>query len=282
MIPLHLYWLPVEPKFDAALRAIRSSEGDFSEIFTRLKHLANTRLNFVQTMKLDRILQRTLRDCGECDVVPRIRLALLASSTIEHVLPSIRVAGLRRGLVVDCYVAPYGQYWQQVIDSKSDFHKFNPDVVFLSLDAQTATTDLSLTADSQAVTDTINNWIESIRKIWARIHQDLNSVVVQQTFLDLTLPLFGGFDLHVPASPTSLVRHFNRALFDAAASDGVLLIRTESADESLVTVATDAEREGKPIFYLVDSEAADGGAWAEAGAYPVADPTRLDQIFDYL
>ena len=45
---------------------------------------------------------------------------------------------------------------------------------------------------------------------------------MQQSFVDIAAPLFGGFDRFVPASPARLVGLMNESLADAAAEQGVL------------------------------------------------------------
>ena len=49
-----------------------------------------------------------------------MRLAVLGSSTLTHLLPAIRVAGLRRGIWVDAYEMDYGQYLKERRDPESD------------------------------------------------------------------------------------------------------------------------------------------------------------------
>ena len=51
------------------------------------------------------------------------------SSTLTHLVPGIRVAGLRRGLLIEVYEAPYGTYRQELTDPASGLHAFRPTVV---------------------------------------------------------------------------------------------------------------------------------------------------------
>ena len=59
-------------------------------------------------------------------VSPPIRLAVLASSTVDHLLPAIRVGGLRRDLWIDIHTPDYGQYTQALMDPTSELHAFQP------------------------------------------------------------------------------------------------------------------------------------------------------------
>jgi hypothetical protein len=108
-----LAWLPVHDDLGAALRDARA-ERDLRRRLRKLADLANHRRDFVATEKLGRYLSECLRQDGaeaatsEARLSP-CRLAILASHSVDHLVPAIRVAGLGRRLALTTYVAPYGQ-----------------------------------------------------------------------------------------------------------------------------------------------------------------------------
>src|SRR5690606_35667738 len=106
--PAPLYWLPPVEDFDAALAGLREAAGaeDATACLMALRALAEHRLDFVQTGRLDRLLGK-LADSLPADA-PRLRLAIAGSSTLDHLAPGIRVGALRRGLIVELLVCPYG------------------------------------------------------------------------------------------------------------------------------------------------------------------------------
>ncbi|HLX97608.1 MAG TPA: hypothetical protein VKR62_02840, partial [Roseiarcus sp.] len=93
-------WLPVAPDFrgdlGAALGQAKPAEG-----LERLAALAGHRLGFVETVQLDRALARL--GLKEAAGFASIRLAIVASSTVDHLAPAIRVAGLRRRLLIEVH-----------------------------------------------------------------------------------------------------------------------------------------------------------------------------------
>src|ERR1700682_4890862 len=109
-----LNWLPVVPDFPGSLRKALDA-ADSAERLEKLASLAQYRLGFVETIQLGRAL-------GELVLKPMygfsyVRLAILASSTVDHLAPTIRVAGVRRRLLIDVHVGAYGQYRQEVLDA---------------------------------------------------------------------------------------------------------------------------------------------------------------------
>jgi predicted enzyme involved in methoxymalonyl-ACP biosynthesis len=217
MIPFDLHWLPENPGFGDALRSTAQERGSFDDMLSRFRTLATSRLDFVKTAKLDRAFQAVRSDFADADIrTPRIKIGILSSCTVDHLVPGIRVGGLRRGLVVDCYVAPYGQYHQEVLDPSSGLRRFAPDVVLLSLDSQAALSEIPLTAGAQEADAVVGERIDEIVHLWERIQNDIGAVVMHQAVLDRSAPLFGSFELRVPASPTRLIQQLNRLLSDRA------------------------------------------------------------------
>ena len=98
--------------------------------------MANTRIDFLQTNRLDKILQRSLpaapTNAGPCQ---HLKLAVLSSSTADHLTPALRVAALRRNLQLETYVGEYGMYRQALQDEASDLFAFQPDALLFAFDA---------------------------------------------------------------------------------------------------------------------------------------------------
>ena len=120
-----------------------------------------------------------------------MRLAVLASSTVDHLSPAIRVAGLRRKLLIDVHGGAYGQYRQELLDPTSSLHQFAPQAVLFSLTAREAIAGVPLTATAAEVDETIARFIGELRSFWRKAREIGNAAIIQQTFLDVTEPVFG-------------------------------------------------------------------------------------------
>lgn len=220
-----LYWLPVAEEFQNSLSEIRRKATDQAGIATNLQRLANSQIDFLQTIKLDRVLQAMLSRIGPAfDDLPRLKLGILGSNTLDHLLPSIRIAGLRRGLIIEVYVAPFGGYIQEILNPSSGLWAFEPDAVLFSLDAAAVLPQLPLAADRPTCDAEIDERIGQLVQLWQRIETDLKAVVIQQTVLGNMSPIFGEFDAQVPAAPLSLLRSLNHGIADQAVAHKALLI----------------------------------------------------------
>ncbi|MGV3658745.1 MAG: HAD-IIIC family phosphatase [Prosthecobacter sp.] len=91
------------------------------------QHLAQCFDGFDGTQQAYSALARKLQ--GSMDGLPEVRVALLATCTIEMLKPFLVVEGARRGLRITVWCGPYGQVEQQALDPQSELHAFRPDVV---------------------------------------------------------------------------------------------------------------------------------------------------------
>jgi len=158
-------------------------------------------------------------------------LAILASATVDHLLPAIRVSGLRRRLLIDVHIGPYGQYRQQLLDADSPLHQLRPQIVLLSLTAREAIASVPLTATAAEADAAIARSIDELRMLWRKARETYEATVIQQTFLNIADPLFGSYDRLVAGAPAQLIDRLNERLVQAAAEDGVLLLDIARASE---------------------------------------------------
>ena len=225
---LTMDWLPAPPDFRGHLRAAVETP-TLGERLEKLAFLAQHRLGFLETIQLDRALGRPNPEPGSG--FSMVRLAILASSTVDHLVPAIRVAALRRRLVVDVHTGAFGQHRQDLLDSASRVHQFAPQMVLLSFTARESIAGVPLTATLAEVDEAINRSIEELRVLWKAARQALKATAIQQTFLDVTEPLFGSYDRLVAGAPSRMVARLNDLMSEAAASEGVLLLDVARASE---------------------------------------------------
>lgn len=280
---LTLDWLLPLDAFAEPFRARLAAARDEAHPAPRLAALAGlaaARLGFLETVQLDTALGRCLAEAGgaageaaaavvrDAGLEP-VRVALLASATPEHLLPPLRVAGLRYGLAVTARAGAYGQYRRELFDPSdpANLAGFAPDVLVLSLGQRDFLGAVPLDADAAGADAAVAAAVADLRGLWAR-GRALGATVVQQSFLDTGAPLFGGLDAVVPGAPARLNARLNAAAADAAAAEGVLWL----------DIARAAARDGlglwhDPVRWLqAKMELAPGaaGAWGELAARLVA------------
>jgi len=236
-----LHWLPEMQDWRARLRSLTSGPGS---VWENAVALAGARINFVLTNALDERLRRLLSGPPDGLQTKPVRLAVLGSSTLTHLLPAIRVAGLRRNIWIDTYENDYGQYWQELSDPDSALHQFRPTAVLLALDARDLTAGITAAMDPEAVEGAMTEITERIRATWRMARDTLRCPVLHQAALPLHLPLLGNNEHRLAGSRAAFLGRLN------------------------ARVRTMAEEEGVDILAIDDRAAMDGlRAWHDPGLW---------------
>ena len=226
-IATELYWLPEPSDWQAATMAL-DAEQDPKNAWRRLVQLANSRLDIARISRIDRTLQRRFgKSPPEGLATSPVRLAILGSSTLAHLIPGIRVAGLRHGLWITVYESDYGQYLQELSDRNSSLYAFQPDVILFAFDAYHLTQGVDPAADAATVEANRQEVLSNIKECW-RLARAARISIVQQTAVPLFLPLLGNNEHRLPGSKQRFVARMNEAFRDIADEEHVDLLAIDT------------------------------------------------------
>ena len=209
-MPPVLAWLPVEARFDARVGALKGV-ADVADAWREVEALTRTRLDFTQTGRLDRMMQRL----PVAEPLATVRVALLASSTVQHLLPSLRIAGLRRGLRFEIYTNAYGQYLQELLDAESALHRFRPEVCCVVLDAHHV---------EGLARQGVDAALDRMETCWRLCRENFSATVVQATVLPILETVFGSNEHRLEGSAAARIQQLNGLLPAQADAAGVALM----------------------------------------------------------
>ncbi|AIS17870.1 methoxymalonyl-ACP biosynthesis protein [Pseudomonas rhizosphaerae] len=223
-----LAWLAQHPNLGAAISTAKSLSDPVARLHETAR-LAAYRRDFTLTLRLDRLAQLgidLLARQGQ-QAVPgftSLRMAVLASHTVDHLLPGIRVAALQRQVGMSLYLAPYGLYRQALLGDDPALKAFAPQVILLALDALDSPPSCALYASAGEAEHAVQARVEELRLLWRQARERYGAQVIQQTLVPAGPALFGHFDALVPGSPRALLERLNAEIRRAAREDGVLLM----------------------------------------------------------
>lgn len=216
-----LHWLPTHADWRQRLRALPS---DPATAWDNAVALANSRLNFVLTNALDETIRRILPTGPDSLPTKKVRLAVLGASTTTHLLPAIRVAGLRRGIWIDTYENDYGQYLQELTDPDSGLHAFKPTAILIALDAHHLTAGITAAMEPAAADAALTEMQERLQQVWQAARDAFKCPVLQQTVLPLHRPVLGNNEHRLAGSRAWFVGRLNAALRPMAEQAGIDLL----------------------------------------------------------
>ena len=229
-----LHWLPApQPDWGPRLQALATPD---AAAWATLQDLARTRLDALATIRLDRRLQRLFATTHPPGLATTpIRLAVLGSSTLDHLLPALRVGALRRGLWLILHTGEYGQYATDLADpppggadTQNDLTTFSPDTVLLALDAPHLLRGLTPAMDAASAHAQLDDTTAALARLWSQA-QARGWGVVQQTALPTAPLLLGNNEHRLPGSPAAACQRLNARLRDLADAHGVDLLALDAA-----------------------------------------------------
>jgi FkbH-like protein len=213
-----LYWLPTVADWRQRLKGLPF---DPAAAWDNAVALANARLNFVLTNALDEMVRRIWPAGPEGLATKKVRLAVLGSSTTTHLLPAIRLAGLRRGIWIDTYENDYGQYLQELTDPDSELHAFKPTAVLVALDAYHLTAGVTATMEAADADAALGEMQDRLRETWRAAREAFKCPILQQAVLPVHRPVLGNNEHRLPGSKAWFVSRLNQAMRTMAEQDGV-------------------------------------------------------------
>jgi FkbH-like protein len=219
-----LYWLPRCDDWQGHLARAKRID-DPVDRFGELVRLARFRNDFLLVNRLDQLLRSTRASLGDRATpgIQPFRLAILSDATVDHLLPAVRVAGLRFGLSFDIYIGAYGQYRQDVLSDSSGLWDFEPQAVLFLIGPHDMLAD-AYVADAGGLDNEAESRVDSLRILWRRVKERTNAVVIQANVPCFDAALFGNLDPFEPSTAQSRQAAVNERLVQAVRSDDILLL----------------------------------------------------------
>jgi FkbH-like protein len=219
-----LHWLPRQPAWSQDLASVQPGAAAWQALCS----LAGARIDAQETRSLDRRRQRLVPDPPQAMAVPTVRLAVLASSTVDHLLPAIRVAGMRRDLWIEIFTPDYGQHAQALMDPASPLFAFRPTAVLFALDSRHLLAGMEPGGDATEIEHRVTRIGENLAAQWARARQAFHCQVIQQSLLPVFSPLFGSNEHRLPGSPYWAVQQLNATLRKLADANSVDILALDA------------------------------------------------------
>ena len=223
-----LQWLPRLADFRRRLSSLRKLPGPTAEVWSEAVSLANTRLDFVQTNALDQAVQALFAEGPPPGPGTKpIRLAILGSSTLAHLHAGIRVGALRRRLWVTTYETGYGQYLQEILDPRSDLHRFQPTSILFAFDSRHVTARVHAGLSAPEAEAELEDICDRIVACWDAVRAAFQCTVLQQTVIPALPELLGSNDHRLPGSRAHFINQLNVRLRELAEAHRIDLVSVD-------------------------------------------------------
>jgi FkbH-like protein len=180
----------------------------------------------------------------------RVRMALLADCSTQHLAAILRVVGAESGLDLDIYEAPFDSIMLEVADPAAALYRFAPDfIVVLNQTEQLLPALLARAPNTAAPAELVAR----MTAIWDGLAAHIAAPVIQTTFVLPAERALGHYERLVPASLGQRVIDINQGLADAARERRHVLIL--DADHLAAEYGRAAWRDAK-LWYMAKAPCA--------------------------
>ncbi len=141
-----------------------------------------------------------------------LRLALLATSTVDHFIDILKFWLAKQGFRVEIFSSPFNTISQTVLNPKSDLYGFAPEFVWIFNNYRDVKLSVPFGASPRECDAAVDIIIKEFVELWDVIRKQSSCHILQN---NIDLPnsrIFGNLEGSVGWSQTSLLRKFNLSL----------------------------------------------------------------------
>lgn len=217
-----LPWLP-RPPADYNNRCSKISESQ--SIIDELRFLASCSITINQSNRLARELKKLPENVQTelSEKFTSFRLGIVSNGTMDLFIPSMIVAALRRGVLLDVVTADFGQIAQEALDPNSKLNSSKLDAVLLALDYRA----YSFSANSLTITNSRHDHADALaflKQMRNAFFENSGVVCITQTLASPPVLLTGSYDIQKKDMIRKEIMEFNSNLImDINDSADVLL-----------------------------------------------------------
>ncbi len=150
-----------------------------------------------------------------------LRVGCLSSFTFDPLSPALQLQALQAGLAIDPYIAPFGQFEQELIDPTSGLASFHPQVVILATrlqDVCPAIYDRFNALNESQARQLVEDWLGRLGSALRAFRARCPAHILIQNYDLPALPALGIADRTATPSQKAVVERANDALTSLAAS----------------------------------------------------------------
>jgi FkbH-like protein len=160
-----------------------------------------------------------IRQQGKPSSLRKTRIAILSSTTTHLLAPLLGLACFRDEIDAELYVAPYGNFQQEILNPSSGLYAFRPDIVLIA----THWRDANLPSFGDTPEAEIARVLSEFGKLWDVLLERNSCRVIQHNFDVPAIDSYGHLSLSLPGGRACMLRELNRRVPEVAPSSVIIL-----------------------------------------------------------
>lgn len=201
----------------AAAKSAISREAH-EEAFRIVKSLVTPEDDFVTQLRIARLYSTI--NTAALHLEP-IKIALLASTTVDHFSDVLRFWVAQEGFAADIWIAPYDTAISTILDRSSELYSFRPDIVWIFSNHRDVHIEIT-EGDANSISTAIGSAIEENAALWEAVKSELSCIILHNNADIPSGDPFGNFAGQAAWTRRNALRRYNVEL-GAAATSGVVV-----------------------------------------------------------
>jgi len=163
-----------------------------------------------------------LAPAGAATPAQRVRIAVVGSSTLDHVRGYLEVACRQAGLTPEFYLGPFDQYAQDILDADSALYRFAPEVVIMAVHGRALFPDLydrPFDLDPNERRAAAARVVDDVARLLGVLTARTTALVLLHTFATPQYSPLGALDLRDPFGQTAIFAAINGGLAERVRRD---------------------------------------------------------------
>jgi FkbH-like protein len=186
--------------------------GEYRRAFLKLNEISSPEDDFVRQVKYASLIKAVPQGVLE---LKKIRLAILATSTVSHFNGVLKYWLAKEGLDAQIYEGEYNTLHQTVLDSGSGLYEFNPDIVMIFTNHRDIKFKISFGASAEEIQEAVASSVDDFVALWKVLQENSNCFIIQNN-ADLPINgVFGNYEGTALWADLNILRNFNLELSKA-------------------------------------------------------------------
>jgi FkbH-like protein len=200
--------------YKTAIKTINQlvKSGNFNSAYTLTQETAADNLSFIQTNRIIKIGNSFFSDKLD---FPKIRIALVSSSTIDFLSDHLKFQLGLAGFDAEIFIAEFNTVQQTLFNSESELYKFNPDIIWIFSTYRDALSFNQAYSKNSCAAGRVERAIDRYSELWRAIKKNSDAYIIQNNADTPLTRTFGNYECCLSWSDLNFIRSFNISLAGA-------------------------------------------------------------------
>ncbi|WZL82116.1 HAD-IIIC family phosphatase [Vallitaleaceae bacterium 9-2] len=149
-----------------------------------------------------------------------IKVAVLAGSTVNHIVDFIELFLLDCGLKPEFYISGFNQYYEEVMFESQRLEQFKPDIVFIHTSSRNILSKPTIKDTKEHIEEKLDMEFERYTAMWTKLKEMFNCIIIQNNFERPMYQIMGNSDISNIHGESNFIYRLNGLMYKYSQDNG--------------------------------------------------------------